>query len=176
MSMTEEKKKLISLEKLMLKYLNNKDSIKLKEEENKSLSNLILEAMEDIGKEKHVLEITPGNKDHEGEVDKTVRCSFKITSRAFIDYNIPLIKKILGKKKFMEIADRDIFIDYDKYVRMAKKYKIPREEAMSCLKANYKINSQKLKYAYETGKIDLNDLKGTYTVDKKTYLDVRRIK
>ena len=173
----EKKNKTIALEKLMIKYLNNKDYIKEKEEENKSLSKLILDAMSDLEIKKHILEVTPSNKDHaDDEVEKSLRCSFNMVTRAFIDYNIPLIKKILGKKRFMQIAERELYIDYDKYVAIAKKYNIPREEAMSCLQASYKISNQKLQYAYETGSIDLNELKGTYTVDKKTYLDVRRTK
>lgn len=174
--MTDKQKNKIALEKMMLKYVDNKDKIDSLTSQNKEMSKLILEAMNELGEEKHLLELTPIDVEKEGYESRRISCSFNKVTKTFVTYNVPLIKKILDKKRFNEIIDRDIFINYDKYVELAKKYKIPKEEALSCLTTVDNINTNKLQYMYETGKINLEELKGTYTLDKQTYLTTRKVK
>lgn len=158
-----------SLERVMVRYLKAEDEIAELEKTKNELGELIKNALIDAEISSYPLEI---DEDHE----KPFKCTFTIANRSFVNYNEAEIKKILGKKKFAEIVDRTINLDYDKYIAIAKEYKIPSKVAMSCITVFDKINTRKLEQAYSAGRIQLEELKGKYTVDRRPYLTHKRSK
>ena len=158
-----------ALERMMVRYLDVEEKIEELEKQKKEMGSLIQAAMEDAGIKSYPLEF-------ESESGKDCKVTFTVIDKSFINYNEEEIKKIIGKKKFLEIVDRNINIDYEKYANLAKEYKIPYKKAMEPLTIIDRINTRKLEQAYTAGRIDIKDLKGTYTIDKKPYLSHRRMK
>lgn len=170
----QEQKRLskTALEMLMVKFLTNEEDINKLELENKQYREDIKNQLIESGENKYLLEIDPVDSDYE----KRIACSFSIATKAKVSYNVPEVKKILGKNKFNKIVDRKIEVDYEAFVELAKKYEIPQKEAMKCLTIAESINNTKLQSLYDIGEIDLKELKGTFTVDKSLYLTHRRTK
>ena len=158
-----------ALEKVMVRLLKAEDEIAELEKTKDELSELIKNALLDADISSYPLEIDDGT-------EKPFKCTFTIANRSFVNYKEDEIKQILGKKKFAEIVDRTINLDYDKYIAIAKEYHIPSKVAMSCITVFDKINSRKLEQAYSAGRIQLEELKGKYTVDRRPYLTHRRSK
>lgn len=161
--MLDEKEKVV-LEQNMCKYLDNKEQIDELEVLNKKLGEMILQALEAANEKSYKLDA-----DGKG-------ATFTVATRTKVDYDSQKIKEIVGKKLFAEIADRVVTVKYEQLVELAKKYKIPVQELKDCLIIEEHVNGEKLQYAYDTGKIDLTSLKGTYTIDKKSYLTTRKAK
>lgn len=174
MSKKASKKKInkTALEMIMVKFLTNEEQIKALEQDNLEYKKEIFDQLVESGESKYLLEIDPVESDYKQKIS----CSFIIATKAKVVYNIAKVKEVLGKELFNKIVIRNIDVDYEKFVGLAKKYKIPQKEAMSCLTISESINNDKLQKLHDTGEIDINKLKGTFTIDKSLYLTHRRMK
>ena len=168
MSMELTEKNKIKLEALMLKYVDVKERSEKIEIEKRTISSLILKALQILGLKSYSIEA-------EGDCQNSDIYLFTLVTKAKVDYNVKEVKRAVGKKVFKKISSHNISIDYDAFVELAKKYKIPREEAMSCLHIQESVDGVKLQKLFETGEIDLSQLKGTYTVDKQSYISLRKL-
>ena len=156
-----------ALEVNAIKYLNNKDEITKFEELNKILSKTILQNLDDL-KTKSYAFFAPND---EGGNSKY---TFTKAERNEVTYDVDKVKKVLDKKTFNKIVDREFIADYDKLVALAKKYKISKDEIMECITINESIDNKKVNELFNVGQIDLNSLKGTFTIDSSNYLTVRK--
>lgn len=156
-----------ALEVAATKYLNNKDEINKFEELNKILSKTILQNLDDLQTKSYSF-LLP---DDEG---KTSKYTFTKAERNKVTYDVPKVKEAIDKQTFNKIVNREFIADYDKLVALAKKYKISKSEIMECITINETIDNKKVNELFNIGQIDLNSLKGTFTIDSSNYLTVRK--
>lgn len=168
MSKTSMSNVATALEVAAIKYLNNKDDIEKLEKVNKGIATTILEYLDDL-KTKSYSFITG---DSEG--DKNAKYTFTKAERNKVSYDIAKVKEAIDKKTFNKIVDREFIADYSKLVDLAKKYKISKEEIMECITVNESIDNKKVNELFNVGEIDINKLKGTFTIDTNYYLTVRK--
>lgn len=158
----------VALEVAATKYLNNKDEIEKLDKINKGIASNILDCLDDLKTKSY--SFTSNDSDGNGNVKYT----FTKAERNKVAYDIAKVKEAIDKKTFNKIVNREFLADYSKLVELAKKYKISKDEIMNCLTINESIDNKKVNELYNVGEIDLNDLKGTFTIDTNCYLTVRK--
>lgn len=153
-----------ALEVACMKYIDNKDEIEKREANNKALSPIILDYLDQLNTKSYTF----------FDNDAKDKFTFSKAERSKVMYDVDKVKAAVGKKMFAKISDRKIEADWNKLVELAKKYSIPKDEIMDCITVIESVNSNKVKQLYDIGEIDLNSLKGTFTMDSTTYLTMRK--
>ena len=156
-----------SLEMTAIKYLSNKEEIEKLNDANKAMSKMIIDCLDGLKTKSYSFLV---NNDEGGES----KCTFTKVEKNKVTYDIGKVKEAVDKKTFNKIVNREFIADYDKLVELAKKYKISKDEIMNCLTINEEIDNKKVNELYNLGQIDLNELKGTFTIDTTSFLSVRR--
>lgn len=167
MNSSNPKDTALRLETIGVKYIENKTNIKNMEDENKTLSDIILECLDSLSTKSY-------SYSFENEDGKTEKITFTNAERSKVTYDNEKVKSIVGARMYSQIVDREIHADWNKLVLLAKKYGIAKDEILECLEITETVNSNKLKNMYDIGEIDLKKLKGTFTIDSKNYLMVKK--
>ncbi len=106
-----------------------------------------------------------------------IKYNFALRKRRQVAFDVDKVKEIVTKEQKERLIQKTVsIVDYNAFVQIMKKYKVPFSEVKEYLDIRENVSTKALQTMHEVGDIDLQDLKDCYEMITTEYISMNKIK
>ena len=152
----------MKIKDLMIKIENNKNLIAKCTEENKEMSNMLIEKLSKKNVKNYIFE------SEESSLNAT------IVERNNVTFDLDVLKEKLGKSLYKEVKNKEIEVDKAELREIFRSNPDLKAKLKSALIVRRTLNESKLKKLIESGEIDKDLVKEACNITTSKYLRLER--
>ena len=152
----------MKIKDLMIKIENNKNLIAKCTEENKEMSNMLIEKLSKKNVKNYIFE------SEESSLNAT------IVERNNVTFDLDVLKEKLGKSLYKEVKNKEIEVDKAELIEIFRSNPDLKAKLKSALIVRRTLNESKLKKLIESGEIDKDLVKEACNITTSKYLRLER--
>lgn len=151
----------------------NKEQKEEFDSEKRSLVKDIGRWLSELGEDEFSFDVQEGESSFLSEGDEVLTC--KVIRPKSVKYDGKAVYDKIGKPNAKVVVSKQYSVnDMNGLIELLKEYGVDPKRFKKYISVGYTVDEKKLEQLYDTGIVKLEDLKGCYTVEKKTpYLSIK---